>query len=419
MAPPGGVSTTVDPDGGGRPKKRAPGNVRISAWRLAKLNAQEASRAAAKARAKSSVLQKLGPRDSGDADPEIYYSSSSNMGSSRSGVSMELALQRSLKRISQKMLTPRGLPSLNPELFRTRVARLPVRSTEPAAQYADSDVRSSISSHSITSTISDSLSPLPAEIRYGPFENQFSMETMASASSTSSTIVPSPGPRMNWSSFPAQVRTHVPPWGVSDDAPNALRPSRERNIFLREPKRGAVFWNRPALRKFGGDPSVIGRPQSRILFGGSGISTSTFPSQFVRTWPKNPLAAHSDVTESELGTTADSASSSPTARAAASPVELPSQAVELPSQAVELPSQASARPESFSIFFGPPIVPVGAGKREALQPPPPSEPVTEVTEPRGVHILIATQSKPFVLPAATLPRSVTPRSESPTFVPRK
>lgn len=409
---PGRASSTVDPDAGGRPKKKAPGNVRISAWRLAKLNAQEASRAAAKARDKSSVLQKLGNRDPGNT-PEIYYSSSSTV-SSRSGVSMEYALQRSLQRASQKVLTPRGLPSLNPELSRIHVARVQGRSFEPG--YVDSDVHSSISSHSITSTISESLSPLPAEIRYGPSENQFSNlgETMPSASSTSSTVLPSPGARMSWSGVhgPPEGRTHGPPRdvGVNIDAPNTgeslVRPSRERNIFLRDHRRSAVFWNRPGLGRFGGDSSAIIRPQSRILFGGSGISTSTFPSQVVRTWPKNPLAAHHP-DESEMGTAGASASSNPT----------PTAALAL---SPGLPSQAST-PESFSIFFGPPIVPVGAGKREALQPPLPSKPVTE--PPRGgVHIQIAAQSRPFgqsaVPRSATPPRSVTPRSKSPTFVSR-
>lgn len=362
MAPPGMVSSTVDPDGGGRPKKKA---VRISAWRLAKLNAQEVSRAAAKARDKSSVLQKLGTRDAGSTAPENYYSSSSNMSSSRSAVSMEYALQRSLKRASQKMLTPRGVPSLNPELSR---AGAPV-----AAGYVDSDLRSSISSHSITSTISESLSPLPAEIRYGPSENQFSMDTVMP--SASSTVLPSPAAaaRTSWSA--------APPWGVQDDA---VRPSRERNVFLRDHRRSAVFWNRPGLGRFGGDPGAVVRPQSRISFGGSGISTSTFPSQVVRTWPKNPLAAHPDVSES------DSASAP-----APSPVELPSQV------------NNNNAPESFSIFFGPPIVPVGAGKRAEAPPPPPAA----STEPRGgVHI----QSRP----PSIVPRSVTPRSESPTFVSR-
>lgn len=353
MGPPGRVSTVLDPDGGGRPKKKAPGNVRISAWRLAKLNAQEASRAAEKARDKSSVLQKLnGGHDPGsnnnnnntNAPVESYYSSSS----SRSAVSVEYALQRSLaKRAPQKMSSPRGVPSLNPELLRTR-----------ALGYTDSDLRSSISSHSITSTISESLSPLPAEVRYGPSEPpQFPTDTVLP--STSSTI-----PRMSW--------------GVHDTVQQ--EPARERNVFLRDHRRSAVFWNRPGLGRFGGDSSSV-RAQSRILFGGSGITTSTFPSQVVRTWPKNPLAAE-EVSE-ESGTPAPP------------PPPPPSQ---------QQPS--TEKPESFSIFFGPPIVPVGAGKR-AEPPPPPPPPAPSPAASKPVHL----QSR---VPAF-YPRSFTPRSESPTF----
>ncbi|KAG0593250.1 hypothetical protein KC19_1G315600 [Ceratodon purpureus] len=442
---PGRVSSTVDPDAAGRPKKKAPGNVRISAWRLAKLNAQEASRAAAKARDKSSVLQKLGTtREMAANIPETDYSSSSNM-STRSAVSMDYpALQRSLQRAPPtKVLTPRGVPSLNPDLSRTHASRVPIlvgHSSEPG--YADSDIRSSISSHSITSTIPESLSPLPAEIKYGLTEQQFSRlaavgqlhgsattgESMPSASSASPAIdFPSPGGRLSWPSFQGNAptgRTHVvPPWdrvgvpsGQDFDASNSnasedpsVRPSRERNIFLRDNRRGAVFWSRPGLGKYGGDPSVV-RPQSRILFGGSGISTSTYPSQVVRTWPKNPLAV--DASESELevatGTSGVSASRSPT------PPPLNPSPV--------LPSQATP-PESFSIFFGPPIVPVGDGmkgyRREASssQPAPPKP----VAEPRdeGVQIQIPGESRLTVSPPVLTPRSqVPPRSKSPTFVPR-
>lgn len=440
---PGRVSSTVDPDAAGRPKKKAPGNVRISAWRLAKLNAQEASRAAAKARDKSSVLQKLGTtREMAANVPETDYSSSSNM-SSRSAVSMDYpALQRSLQRAPPpKVLTPRGVPSLNPDLSRTHVVRVPVlvgRSSEPA--YADSDVRSSISSHSITSTIPESLSPLPAEIKYGLTEQQFSRiaavgqfhgsatpgESMPSASSASPTIdFPSPGGRLSWPAFQGNAptgRTHVvPPWdrvgvpsGGDYDASNSnasgdpsIRPSRERNVFLRDHRRNAVFWSRPGLGRFGGDPSVV-RPQSRILFGGSGISTSTYPSQVVRTWPKNPLAVP-EASESELGVaTGSSASKSPT------PPPLDPSPVLL--------SQATPS-ESFSIFFGPPIVPVGDGmkgyKREASssQPAPPKL-VAEPTD-EAVQIQIPGESRPTVPPPALTPRSqVTPRSKSPTFAPR-
>ena len=68
---PGRVPSTVDPDainpsqGGKRQPKRP---VRISAWKLAKLDSNEAVRAGAKARASSSVLRPVASRGQYDAD---------------------------------------------------------------------------------------------------------------------------------------------------------------------------------------------------------------------------------------------------------------------------------------------------------------------------------------------------------------
>ncbi|XP_015952738.1 probable protein S-acyltransferase 19 [Arachis duranensis] len=92
---PGMLPSTVDPDAAGNaetgPKmpKRA---VRISAWKLAKLDSQEAMKAAAKARASSSVLR---PVDNNRlADPEL--SSSGNM-SVRSSLSADTGTNKGIK----------------------------------------------------------------------------------------------------------------------------------------------------------------------------------------------------------------------------------------------------------------------------------------------------------------------------------
>lgn len=60
---PGMVPSTVDPDAAGRGKAPPKKPVRISAWRLAKLDSNEAMKAAAKARASSSVLRPVENRD--------------------------------------------------------------------------------------------------------------------------------------------------------------------------------------------------------------------------------------------------------------------------------------------------------------------------------------------------------------------
>lgn len=84
---PGMVPSTVDPDATGvsdRTQKGSKRPVRISAWKLAKLDSNEAVRAAAKARASSSVLRPIENRRLPDPD----YSSSGNM-SVRSSVSTD------------------------------------------------------------------------------------------------------------------------------------------------------------------------------------------------------------------------------------------------------------------------------------------------------------------------------------------
>lgn len=93
---PGRVPSTVDPDandssaGGKRPSKRP---VRISAWKLAKLDSNEAMRAAAKARASSSVLKPISSRIQSEPD----RSSSGNVSSRSSTVSADIGFQREIR----------------------------------------------------------------------------------------------------------------------------------------------------------------------------------------------------------------------------------------------------------------------------------------------------------------------------------
>ncbi|KAF1885486.1 hypothetical protein Lal_00029375 [Lupinus albus] len=88
---PGMPPSTVDPDAsGGQKMPKRP--VRISAWKLAKLDSKEAVRAAAKARASSSVLRPVDNRRL--QDPEL--SSSGNM-SIRSSFSAETETNKEIK----------------------------------------------------------------------------------------------------------------------------------------------------------------------------------------------------------------------------------------------------------------------------------------------------------------------------------
>ncbi|MED6223469.1 hypothetical protein PIB30_074282 [Stylosanthes scabra] len=92
---PGMLPSTVDPDAAGiaeTGQKMPKRPVRISAWKLAKLDSQEAMKAAAKARASSSVLR---PVDNNRlADPEL--SSSGNL-SVRSSLSADTGTNKGIK----------------------------------------------------------------------------------------------------------------------------------------------------------------------------------------------------------------------------------------------------------------------------------------------------------------------------------
>ncbi|XP_020100679.1 probable protein S-acyltransferase 19 isoform X3 [Ananas comosus] len=96
---PGMVPSTIDPDAAGylerANKSKKP--VKISAWKLAKLDSNEAIRAAAKARASSSVLRPIDPRSRGH-DPEKYSSSG------RSSMSIEYSATKDSR--SELKLSP-------------------------------------------------------------------------------------------------------------------------------------------------------------------------------------------------------------------------------------------------------------------------------------------------------------------------
>ncbi|KAK3444652.1 probable protein S-acyltransferase 19 [Eucalyptus grandis] len=92
---PGMVPSTVDPDAAGivdRGQKAPKRPVRISAWRLAKLDSHDAMRAAARARASSSVLRPVDGRRLHDTD----LSSSENI-SVRSSVSTDMGANKEIK----------------------------------------------------------------------------------------------------------------------------------------------------------------------------------------------------------------------------------------------------------------------------------------------------------------------------------
>ncbi|KAJ0980825.1 hypothetical protein J5N97_009080 [Dioscorea zingiberensis] len=91
---PGMVPSTVDPDATGNAESgmKSKKAVKISAWKLAKLDSSEAMRAAAKARASSSVLRPIEARRVPDGDL-----SSSGTASVRSSMSMDYSAHKEFK----------------------------------------------------------------------------------------------------------------------------------------------------------------------------------------------------------------------------------------------------------------------------------------------------------------------------------
>ncbi|KAI4390023.1 hypothetical protein MLD38_002179 [Melastoma candidum] len=106
---PGRLPSTVDPDAhGGEKDKRMPQKqVRISAWKLAKLDSKEAIKAGVKARASSSVLRPVGSRHH-PYDPD--HLSSSNI----SGRSSPVSSDQGYHHRSVKAGTSRGKSSYPP-----------------------------------------------------------------------------------------------------------------------------------------------------------------------------------------------------------------------------------------------------------------------------------------------------------------
>ncbi|XP_042458256.1 probable protein S-acyltransferase 19 isoform X3 [Zingiber officinale] len=99
---PGMVPSTVDPDAAGHVEKaiKSKKAVKISAWKLAKLDSNEAMKAAAKARASSSVLRPIDAHRLPDAD----FSSSDDV-SGRSSLSMDYNATRESR--AELKLSPR------------------------------------------------------------------------------------------------------------------------------------------------------------------------------------------------------------------------------------------------------------------------------------------------------------------------
>ncbi|KAK9082212.1 hypothetical protein Syun_031661 [Stephania yunnanensis] len=226
---PGMLPSTVDPDAAGfaeRGEKQPKKPVRISAWKLAKLDSSEAMRAAAKARASSSVLRPIDNQRLPAAD----MSSSENM-SVRSSVSTDLGGNKDNK--SDLKLSPLGNSSVP---------------SQGSRDECDSGTHS-MSSFSSPSHIRESvnLSPLPLDQPSGGFNPMSSVRHPIPDR-------PRPAKAAAPNIHPNNPTFHSSISGFDDtimkkgsSAADPLLPSAPTSLF-RDSRRTSVVWDQDAGR---------------------------------------------------------------------------------------------------------------------------------------------------------------------------
>ncbi|KAG4988186.1 hypothetical protein JHK85_031169 [Glycine max] len=224
---PGMLPSTVDPDAAGiaeRGQKMPKRPVRISAWKLAKLDSQEAVRAAAKARASSSVLR---PVDNHRL-PDGELSSSGNM-SIRSSLSTETGTNKEIKH---------------------ELRLSPVRNSIAPSQGSRDEYETgtqSMSSFSSPSHVQEAvtLSPLPQDHSLGGFRAGTSIPSLVperpltSKATLSNFRNPISSPSLGFDG-----RTAMPK-GIGNDP---LLLSTSNTSILRDVKRASVVWDQEAGR---------------------------------------------------------------------------------------------------------------------------------------------------------------------------
>ncbi|KAE9454825.1 hypothetical protein C3L33_13271, partial [Rhododendron williamsianum] len=248
---PGMVPSTVDPDAAGIKIPKRP--VRISAWKLAKLDSHEAVRAAAKARASSSVLRPVDNRHA--PDPEL--SSSCNQ-SGRSSVSTDTG------GIKEAKMEPRnsfGLSQGSRDEYETGTQ--------------------SVSSFSSPSHVHESvtLSPLPQvaqNLNHLLTASTSKPGYVQDRAPTSRAGFPRINPTVSHSTSAFDERIMQRDSNASDDPwSNLPAPAPATSILLREVKRTSVVWDQEAGRYVSVPVSAL-EPRNRPVFP-SGVVVSSNP----------------------------------------------------------------------------------------------------------------------------------------------
>lgn len=246
---PGRIPSTVDPDTvetSERGKKLSKRPVKISAWKLAKLDSNEAIRAAAKARASSSVLRPMNPRHQYDSDQ-----------GSVSGRSSAISTDH----------------TFNKDARLTTLRSSPIKSSYPPSRTSREDIETcnhSLSSLSSPRHMNSSVGVSPMERRPSNLEH-FNPMYQSSAG------------RSPWSDKTNDVNE-----SAAADNLNRVDPDRKSENNISVNPRSSVYWDQEAgrfmptsavrgnsrgLENTSGSSSQVGRPElvytgQSIFFGG-------------------------------------------------------------------------------------------------------------------------------------------------------
>ncbi|WJX44990.1 putative protein S-acyltransferase 19 [Trifolium repens] len=223
---PGMLPSTVDPDAAGfaeRGQKMPKRPVRINPWKLAKLDSQEAVRAAAKARASSSVLRPVDIHRPLDAE----LSSSGNL-SIRSSMSTDTGINKEIK---------------------NELRLSPVRNSIAPSQGSRDEYETgtqSMSSFSSPSHVQEAvtLSPLPQGRTLGGFRASTSVPSLVPERPLTSKAA-LPNFRNPLSNPPLGHDGTMMPKGTSNDP---LLLSASSTSIIRDVKRTSVVWDQEAGR---------------------------------------------------------------------------------------------------------------------------------------------------------------------------
>ncbi|XP_043701440.1 probable protein S-acyltransferase 19 [Telopea speciosissima] len=226
---PGMVPSTVDPDAAGFAERgnKSKRPVKISAWKLAKLDSNEAMRVAAKARASSSVLRPVENRRLPDTD----ISSSGNI-SGRSSMSADMGLNKDTK--SDVRLSP------------LRNSYAPSHGSRDEYETGTQSVSSFSSPSHIHESVT--LSPLPQERPSGPFNPTSSVSRFAQERPSATTRASFPHTNLDNSVFNPNSSGFDDKIMQRSSTTDPLLLQAPPSSLLRDGKRTSVVWDQEAGR---------------------------------------------------------------------------------------------------------------------------------------------------------------------------